>query len=264
MQINWFTVIAQIINFLILVWLLKRYLYKPILDAIDEREARITAQLNDAEARKAEAKIEQEEFIQKNEAFDRQKQDRMNDVLAEAKEAKEKLIEVARSEADALRAKLEAAAREMQEHVQSEIARKTQEEVFAIVGKTLTDLASVSLEEQSTTVFISKLKELDEHQKIKFLEVFKAESIILVQSAFPLSKNSQDQIKMIVNVLVGAEVQFQFKTSPRLISGIELTTNGFKLAWSISEYLKSLESNIYKMIKEKSEVSVENNENAIT
>ena len=38
MRINRFTVFAQAINFLILVWLLKRFLYKPILHAIDERE----------------------------------------------------------------------------------------------------------------------------------------------------------------------------------------------------------------------------------
>ncbi len=55
MKINWFTLIAQVINFIILMWLLKRYLYKPILKAIDERENKIKAQLNDAEARKAEA-----------------------------------------------------------------------------------------------------------------------------------------------------------------------------------------------------------------
>ena len=55
MLINWFTVCAQAINFLILVWLLKRFLYKPILHAIDEREKGIATQLADAEAKKAEA-----------------------------------------------------------------------------------------------------------------------------------------------------------------------------------------------------------------
>ena len=45
MLIDWFTVAAQAVNFLILVWLLKRFLYKPVLAAVDEREKRITAQL---------------------------------------------------------------------------------------------------------------------------------------------------------------------------------------------------------------------------
>ena len=52
MKINWFTVIAQVINFLMLVWLLKKFLYKPILDAVNEREKKITDQLKDADDKK--------------------------------------------------------------------------------------------------------------------------------------------------------------------------------------------------------------------
>ena len=55
MLIDWFTVVAQVVNFLILVWLLKRFLYKPILDAIDAREKRIASELADADAKKAAA-----------------------------------------------------------------------------------------------------------------------------------------------------------------------------------------------------------------
>ena len=44
MLIDGFTVGAQVLNFLILVWLMKRFLYQPILDAIDAREQRIAAE----------------------------------------------------------------------------------------------------------------------------------------------------------------------------------------------------------------------------
>ena len=55
MLIDWFTVGAQLLNFLILVWLLKRFLYKPILGAIDIRERRIAAELADAAAKRIAA-----------------------------------------------------------------------------------------------------------------------------------------------------------------------------------------------------------------
>ncbi len=55
MLIDWFTVGAQVVNFAILVWLLKRFLYKPIIDAIDAREKRIALALADADAKTAEA-----------------------------------------------------------------------------------------------------------------------------------------------------------------------------------------------------------------
>ena len=73
MLIDWFTIAAQAINFLILVWLLKRFLYKPILDAIDAREQRIAKELADADAKKAEAQQERDDFQRKNEQFDQQR-----------------------------------------------------------------------------------------------------------------------------------------------------------------------------------------------
>ena len=73
MLIDWFTVGAQALNFLILVWLLRRFLYKPILHAIDAREKRIATELADADAKKAEAQRERDEFQHKNEEFDQQR-----------------------------------------------------------------------------------------------------------------------------------------------------------------------------------------------
>jgi len=258
MQINWFTVIAQIINFLLLVWLLRRFLYKPILDAIDERENKITSQLNEAEEKKAEAKRQQEEFILKNEQFDQQKDERMNGVLTEVKETKHKLLEEARNEANALRTKLETSYTQMQENANSEIMQRTQQEVFSIARKTLSDLASVSLEEQATLVFISKLKELKGDNKQQLIDAFKTSNKnLLVQSTFNLpEKNQQDIITTLTEIL--GETKTQFTTSPHLINGIELSTNEYKLAWSITEYLNSIENNISKTIKVKSETIEQN------
>ena len=66
MQIDWFTVGAQTINFLLLVWLLKRYLYGPILKAIDARERQVAKVLSDADTIKSDAELERKLFEQKN------------------------------------------------------------------------------------------------------------------------------------------------------------------------------------------------------
>ena len=55
MSIDWVTVAAQAVNFLVLVWLLKRFLYRPILDGIDARERDIEARVTAAATAKAEA-----------------------------------------------------------------------------------------------------------------------------------------------------------------------------------------------------------------
>jgi len=252
MQINWFTVIAQILNFLVLVWLLKRFLYKPILNAIDEREKKIESQLKDADNRESVAKKEQDEFKKKNEQFDQEKKERMDKVVVETNVERDKLMEIARNEAAELRVKLQKSMSEMQENLNRYIAQKTQQEVFAIARKTLADLASQSLEEQSTTLFIKRINELKKDEKQQFIKAFKSESTpILIGSAFDLPKKQQSEIQNVVSEILGTETHFQFKTTPEIISGIELTSNGFKVAWSISEYLNSLQKNISEIVNTK-------------
>ena len=117
MKIDWFTVIAQVINFLILAWLLKRFLYKPILKAVDEREKKIASQLKDAKAEKADAKKEQDDFKQKNEAFDQHKKELMDKAVADTKAERDKLMEEVRNDVNKLSAKLEEASKTKQENL---------------------------------------------------------------------------------------------------------------------------------------------------
>ena len=259
MKINWFTLIAQVINFLVLMWLLKRYLYKPILNAIDKRESKIVAQLKDAEAKKTEALREREEFNKKNVAFDRQKEKLMQKAIAESNTESQKLKEEARKEANGLKAKLEKDIQEDRANRDQQIAQRIQQEVVDITRKTLSDLSSVSLEDQSVHTFIKKINTLDADEKEKFESTLTSgKDPILVQSAFELSTKQQTEIKQSVNVVLGKESQFQFKTVPELIAGIELSANGYKLSWSISEYINTLEKSIAERTNENTKTSSEN------
>ena len=160
MLIDWFTVGAQALNFLILVWLMKRFLYKPILNAIDAREKRIAAELADADAKKAEAQKDRDEFQHKNEEFDQQRAALLTKATDEAKAERQRLLDEARKDADALRAKRQEALRNEQSNLNQEIIRWTQKEVFAIARKALTDLAATSLEERMSEVFVQRLRAL--------------------------------------------------------------------------------------------------------
>ena len=251
MKINWFTVIAQVINFLILVWLLKKFLYKPILNAIDEREKKIRDQLKDADDKKAVAQKEQDDFKKKNEDFDQQKKALMDKAVADADAEKQKLIDGAKADADTLRTTIEKAAKEKQASDNAEIIEKTRQQVFVITRKALVDIASISLEEQSVNTFLKHLKELNDDEKKQFIEMFKTNSnAILVRSAFELPEKQQKKINDTINEILDTKETLQFKTAPEIISGIELSKNGYKLSWSFTEYLNSLEKNIAETMKE--------------
>src|SRR5471032_2407792 len=132
MLIDWFTVGAQALNFLILVWLMNRYLYKPILNAIDAREKRIATELADAAAKKAEAQKDRDEFQHRNEEFDQQRAALLAKATDEAKAERQRLLEEARKSADALSARRQETLRNDAKNLSQAIARRTQDEVFAI------------------------------------------------------------------------------------------------------------------------------------
>ncbi len=265
MKINWFTVIAQIINFLILVWLLKKFLYKPILNAIDEREKKIAAEIQDADDKKVAAEKEQADFKKRNEDFDAQKKDLTDKAIAAASTQRNKLLEDAKNEANILRDKLEKTAREKQDTDALASESKTQKQVFAITKKALKELATSSLEEQSINTFIKRLYTLNDDEKQQFNAAFKSNSnSILVKSAFDLPTLLQAAINEAVNKTLATKATLQFTTTPDLISGIELTTNGYKLAWSFSEYLQSLQNSIAATTKDKQNTKPELNGKPVT
>ncbi len=117
---------AQALNFLILVGLLKRFLYKPILNAVDAREKLVATELSDARAKMTEAQKERDDFQHKNEVFDQQRAALFSKATDEAKAERQRLLDEARKAADALSAKRQEALRSDFDSLDQAIRRRTQ------------------------------------------------------------------------------------------------------------------------------------------
>ncbi len=242
MLIDWFTVAAQALNFLILVWLLKRFLYQPVLDAIGAREQRIAKQLADAAAQAAAATSEREQFERKNKEFDTERAALLDTARAQATAEGQKLLELARQQADALRSRLQGAWREEQLLLGAEISRRTRDEVFAIARKTLADLAGVSLEQRMTQVLIERLSALGASERALLAAATAAPAgALVVRTAFELQPPERSAIERAVSAISATAAQLSYQAVPGLVSGIELCASGHKLAWSITDYLGALE-----------------------
>ena len=254
MLIDWFTVGAQVLNFVVLVWLMKRFLYKPILHAIDAREKRIAMELADADAKKAEAQRERDEFQDKNEAFDQQRAALLSQATDAAKAERQRLLDEARKAADALGAKRQETLKSDAHNLNQAISRRTQREVFAIARKALMDLATTSLEERMSEVFTRRLREMDEPAKSSFFEALRtAPEPAIVRSAFDLPAEQRATIQEVLNETSSAEIRIRFETAPDIVSGIELAANGQKVAWSIADYLASLEKGVGELVDQEAQ-----------
>jgi len=252
MLIDWFTVGAQVLNFLVLAWLLKRFLYRPILDAIDAREKRIAAKLADADAKKAEALKERDDFGKKNAEFDRQRATLLAEARDQADAERRRILEDTRKAADALSAKRQEALRSEARQLNQALARCARDEVFAISRKALSELASTSLEERLGEIFTQRLRDIDPQSKAALGDVLRsAAQPALVRSAFDLPAAQRAAIQNALNETFSAEIRVQFETAPDLVSGIELVADGRKLGWSIAHYLASLEERVESLLKDR-------------
>jgi len=244
MLIDWFTVIAQVLNFLVLVWLLKKFLYRPILDAMDKREERVSAKRIDADRAMTEAQREQLNFQQKSVALEQKRTEILAQAANDAKTERQGLLFAAKKESEVLRANWRHALVAEQKNTQREMIDFTQREVYAVARKVLTDLAGASLEERISEVFIHRLRGLSgvEQQRLSGSQNNPATSMI-VRSAFDLSPAQRADIEHAIQEITGSSA-IHFQTTPALISGIELTIDGYKVAWSIGDYISSLEKHI--------------------
>jgi F-type H+-transporting ATPase subunit b len=234
--IDWFTVGAQALNFLILVWLLRRYLYRPVLATIDAREKGIAAKIADAAAQETKAQAAGDDLRKRNEAFDRDREGLMRKATEEAAAERQRLSESARQDSQVLRTKLTQALAAERTELGHQLSTRTQAEVFAVVRKMLSDLAGVSLEERIVEVFITRLagagKDKDPSQD--------PSRAALVRSAFELAPAARAKVEAAIRERLDPNVVVNFETSSEVICGIELTLDGVKFAWSVMDYLASL------------------------
>jgi F-type H+-transporting ATPase subunit b len=254
MLIDWFTAGAQAVNFLILVWLLKRFLYRPVLAAIDSREKKIAAQLANATQREAQARAEREDFQHRSEALDGERQGILRKANDAAAAERQRQLEETRQEAQLLRARLAEALVKEREEISRRLSIQTQTEVFALARKVMAELAHVSVEGRMAEIFMDHLRSLPAEQRrligVGATERGTADRTAVVRSAFELAPAQRASIGAVVSDCFGAGFITRFEiSSPELVLGLELSINGTKLAWSVIDYLSAISRQVDSLME---------------
>ena len=250
MLIDWFTVAAQAVNFLVLVWLLKRFLYRPILEALDKRERRIASELAEADRMQAEAKKESLEFERKNQELDRRREELLTEARESAHAEGRRLLEEARRSAEEWGAQRREGLLKEAKSLQGAIGLRARDEVLAISRRALADLAGADLEERLAEAFVKRIGSLEEEEQEPLAKALGAGSgELLVRSALELPDKSRQAVQKALQKSLGRDVPLRFETAPNLIGGIELIGGGQKVAWSLGAYLDSLQEELDRLVE---------------
>lgn len=248
MLFDWFTVLAQIVNFLILMWLLKRFLYKPVLNAIDAREMRIADLLTKTQLAQQQIEQQQAELKEKNVTFASEREALLVQAKAEAGSVKKQILNSASQELAQQRSLWLAGLQKEQHNLEHEINQRTQQEVLYVARRALLDLSDVDLETQITRMFIKKLAQLSPQQRKQFSTI--TQGGLVIRSAMPLADDNKKALEQAVTETLSAQLlsPLHFDVDLALVSGIEIVGSGHKLSWNINDYLLNLEDSISDLV----------------
>ena len=242
MQIDWFTFAAQVINFLILVWLLKRYLYGPILDAIAAREAEIQARLNTAAEREQAAERSRQLFENQQDELKHLRDAMLGEAASDAEKWRQERLRELREELSTARAHWHDSLIRERKRFLSDLRERIARQVQEIARHVLSELAGHELESFLMQRFLEHLDSSEEWRVFRDRHGWQSAHIVL-RTAFPLSSELQAEQSRQIAARTGGSV-IQFEVDSRLLCGLELVVGDHKLQWNVDHYLDTLEHSI--------------------
>ena len=250
MHIDWFVLFCQIFNFLLLVYLLKRFLYGRIIKAMDDREAKITARFAEAEVLKVKATEAAEIYDKRNQLFTEKSEQMLNEASIAAEAKRKELMEKVRAEVELIKVRWQDMLVSEQDAFFQDLRQRAAKQIYSTARKALTDLADVDLEERIIDEFIRRIGELDKEKSAQIRKAISGQgNKIVIQSAFAIPPQTRGSIEQALNKQISNGFTIRYDTQPEIVSGIELRVNGHKIAWSLNEYLETLVENLSETLQ---------------
>lgn len=238
---SWLTILAQVVNFLILVVLLRHFLFRPIMRIMDQRQADIREQLSAAEQSRATAEAHAREL----ETARREVEAHRHELREEAERIVEGWREAELREARAEIERTQARWRESLAREQLELMEELRERVGRLVTtamqRALSELADTALEAQAVGIFLHRLEGLDPAERDQLGRASAADGSAVVQSAFELSPADRDRLSEAIRRHFPPERPIEFMVRPDLLCGVTVQVGGYSVGWNLRDVLRQLD-----------------------
>jgi F-type H+-transporting ATPase subunit b len=238
-ELDWTTFALEIINFLVLVWLLKRFLYKPVLNAIADRKASVQNTLSEADKLRKDAQTLREEYEHRQADWRQEKETVRSRMLEEVNAERVRLLAELQSSLEQEREK----AKVLEERRLRELTRQVEETAVAQGGlfaaRLLARLASPELEARLVELVLEDLGRLsDERRQAIRSACAKTVAPVIVSSAHLLSQRQRESLTEAVQLLLGRNVACEWREDAQLLAGIRLSLGPWMLGANLQDELK--------------------------
>ncbi|WP_024873289.1 F0F1 ATP synthase subunit delta [Tolumonas lignilytica] len=234
MAFDWTTFILEIINFLALVWILKRFLYQPVLATLAERRAGIERTLNEAKDKETHAETLKTQYESRLSEWEQEKSVARAHFTAELTEERQRQMEALAKEIALERERNQAQDIHRQEILKRELITQCNTQARLFANKLLSKLASPELESRLVALFIEEIDALPD-ERISAIQLgLEGNTTGCVTSAFPLSEAQQQMVIKAIDDHFEIHSQLEFLQDKALLAGLKISLGAWQLELSFA------------------------------
>ena len=223
MQISWWTLAIQAVNFLLLVWLLWHFLFRPVRAVIEKRKRLAEEAFQAADAKQAEADAARKRFEAQQADLARERKDLLKKVHEEMAAERDKMLAEAKKSADDMMKTAQDALAEERIAAVADIRRQAADVAVELAGELLKKTGA-----QPSAGFLldavgERLAALPEPDRQALCDDLKpAGANLVVTTAVSLDDDQRAKWSARLRTLLGGEVALKFTTDEALLAGVEL------------------------------------------
>jgi len=238
LELNWSTFLLEIINFLVLVWILKRFLYRPILSALEERRKKIEHSLNEATNQHTQAIALEQQYKERLDTWEHEKLQLRETLQQEIQNERTKKLEQLQTELECEREKAAVIDQHQQAEVLRQYQQKAHEQGARFTTKLLNAVASKELESHLFNLLIKTFDDMDEDRRLSLLDACKTSSdSISVTSAYTLSERQRQQLEQKICTVQEQTVSFKYLEDEKLLAGLRIIVGAWVLRINLQDEL---------------------------
>ncbi len=237
MEFNTTTFILEIVNFIVLVWLLKRLLIKPIRQMIAKRQEAMRQQVEQAEQSKRQANELKQACEQQQQKWQEERSKRLQSLDAELEKRRQQGEAKLKQEWEQELTKLRVRAQKDIEQQRSQLDLDAKKRGRAFTKAFLQRLAGTELDQLLVQMTLDDLTTIEDSLKQKMLDSFQATDTVQICSAHPLPQSVQQKLEKTLTAIFKGPKNFQIKSDPELISGLLINLGTYQIKANVSDEL---------------------------
>lgn len=238
MELSWTTFILELINFLVLVWVLKRLFYAPVKRAIAARRAAVEKTLQDAESAKHEAQELQSKYEGRLREWELEKEHQKEEFRKELGEERSKQMRLTESLVAEEREKAKAQQEKQDAERRRNEEREAMKQALVFASRVLKDVACPELEAKIVDLVAKQLSSgRADGLPSSASQSWDHGAAVRVRSAYALTQTQRETLGTVLKNKVGTDSLVEFEVDGNLLAGLEIMLGSYAVRANLRDEL---------------------------